>query len=148
MTLQDIVQDIERIAKAQPSIQMIVENDVYKLNACADARYGVFAFTQEAHTSTADSDFIAYNFVLYYIDRLTDDERNEVEVQSTGIITLDNILKTLSEEGVVVGDYTIQPFRQQFTDMCAGVYARVTISAIRDSVCAEEFDGGGDKPVI
>jgi hypothetical protein len=148
MTLQDLIQDIESIAGGQPSVQMIVENDVYKLNERADARYGVFAFTQETHSTSPDSDYITYNLILYYIDRLTDDERNEVEVQSTGVQVLGNILASLAERVVRVGDYNMQPFRQRFADVCAGVFARVAITTLKDTLCAEEFDGVTTKPVI
>lgn len=46
MTLLETIRTIERVAAAQPAVKMIVENDVFKLNACPDALYGVFAFVQ------------------------------------------------------------------------------------------------------
>lgn len=147
MTLYELVQIIEDVAIAQPSVQMIVENDVYRLNEIADARYGVFAFTQGAHQAVADGDFITYNLILFYVDRLSDDYSNQLAVQSAGITTLDNILMTLSERGVQVGDYSLQPFNQRFADMCAGVYATVALTVPRDVLCPELFDIAKGKEV-
>ncbi|MBR3591027.1 MAG: hypothetical protein IKK89_04735 [Alistipes sp.] len=148
MTLYDLIQKIEDIAIAQPSIQMIVENDAYRLNEIADARYAVFAFTQGVHTSSADNDFMTFNFTLFYIDRLSDDGRNQINVQSVGIQTLDNILATLEEEGIHVGDYSVQPFTQKFIDMCAGVYTTVGLIVPKSVICAEPFIKTTDKVIV
>lgn len=147
MTLYELIQIIEDVAIAQPSVQMVVENDVYRLNEIADARYGVFAFTQGAHAVTADNDLITYNLTLFYVDRLADDNSNQIEVQSTGVMVLDNILMTLSERGVVVGDYSLQPFNQRFADMCAGIYASVALSVPRTATCPELYDNMQGKEV-
>ena len=71
MTLYDLIQTIERVASAQPSIQMIVENDIWKLNAEPSADYGVFGFRQTEHTANVNNGYIDYSFEFYYIDRLT-----------------------------------------------------------------------------
>lgn len=147
MTLYELVQIMEEVAMSQPSVQMVVENDVYRLNEIADARYGVFAFTQGAHQAVADSDYITYNFTLFYVDRLNDDYSNQLAVQSAGISTIDNILMTIAERGVVVGDYTLQPFNQRFADMCAGIYATVALTVPRDVLCPELFDTATGKEV-
>ena len=76
MTLYEIIRRIEATAAKQPAVNMIVENDIFKLNACADARYGVFAWTQGAHTASTESDERRFQFSLFYVDRLTDDGAN------------------------------------------------------------------------
>lgn len=147
MTLFELVNIIEDVAMSQPPVQMVVENDVYRLNEIADARYGVFAFTQGAHTTTPESDMITYNFTLFYVDRLSDDLRNQIEVQSVGVAVLDNILMTLLERGIIVGDYSLQHFNQRFTDMCAGVYASVALSAPKSMICPELYNNTQEKEV-
>lgn len=141
MTLYEIVRHIEGIASAQPSINMIVENDIDKLNTIGDAQYGIFAFVQGQHSTSADSDWITYAFTLYYIDRLTEDDSNLLEVQSVGVQTLDNTIRSIIniEDGLVVTNYTFQPFLHSFADKCAGVYASVNIQALRDSQCPQPF---------
>lgn len=138
MTLLETIRLIERVAAAQPTVNMIVENDVFKLNACPDALYGVFAFVQGQHSGTTDNDLVTYNFSLFYVDRLKADKSNLLEVQSVGVQTLTNILHCLDERGVYCDTYTLQVFNQRFADECAGVYCNVALQVI-DTPCGETF---------
>lgn len=140
MTLLQLIKAIEQTAMHQPSVNMIVENDVFRLNEKADAKYGVFAFVQGQHTSAIDSSLINYGFTFFYVDRLKNDLSNQLEVQSVGIETLDNILRQLEEKGIFVeSQYTFQVFNQRFLDECAGVFCNVTLSVPGGSLCPESF---------
>ena len=141
MTLYELVKHIERVAASQPTINLIIEDDIDKLNTLADAEYGVFAYVMGQHSANADNDFITYAFTLYYIDRLTEDDGNLLEVESVGVQTLDNILRTLQSEhhDIRIADYSFQPFLHSFADECAGVYATVNIRALRASMCNQGF---------
>lgn len=139
MTLSQIIRLIEGVAKNQPSINMIVRNDVYRLNEKADAKYGVFAWLQGQHSASVSSSLISYQFTFFYVDRLKADLSNQIEVQSVGMETLDNILRQLSERGLYIDNYTLQPFNQRFLDECSGVFASVTIQAEANGYCAESF---------
>lgn len=136
MTLLETIRLIERVAKGQPSVNSIVENDVFRINEAAAVQYGVFAFTQGMHRGDTGSDFITYSFTFFYVDRLTESGTNVLEVQSVGVETLDNILKVLADKGVGVEQYSFQPFTQRFVDECAGVYTSVSLTVLRNSVCA------------
>lgn len=139
MTLYGLIRAIERIASEQPTVNMIVENDLYKLEEEPSAKYGVFGFRQVEHTSSVESAIIDYGFEFYYVDRLEDDRGNQVEVQSVGMQTLDNIVRRLvEEENVTIEDCRFTPFRQKFIDVCSGVICALTISAERDAMCAVE----------
>ena len=146
MTLKEAIKVIEEVASRQPSINMIVENDVFRLNAKADARYGVFAWLQGQHSTSIDSNTISLQFTFFYVDRLTEDKGNQIEIQSVGIQTLDNILRKLDDLGMwVSNNYTFQAFNQRFLDECAGVFTNVTIDIPISSVCPESFaDFGQD----
>ena len=100
MTLLETIKAMEVIASKQPSIKMVVENDIFRLNAKADARYGVFAFVQGSHTASIDSNVITYAFTLFYVDRLKNDRSNQIEIQSVGIQTLDNIIRAMDGIGI------------------------------------------------
>lgn len=131
---------MEVVASHQPSVNMIVENDVFRLNNKSDALYGVFAFLQGQHTTSPDSDFINYAFTLFYVDRLKNDKSNQIEIQSTGIQTLDNIIRELDNLGIFTEQtYSFQVFNQRFLDECAGVFCNVTLSVPLGSICPEEF---------
>lgn len=145
MTLKQVIRAIEKVASQQPSIRMIVRNDIFRLNAKEDARYGVFGWTQQQHEGGVYDNLFTYNFTFFYIDRLTPDLSNQIEVQSVGIQTLDNILKTLDTQGVYVSSsYRFTTFNQRFLDECAGVFVNVSLEVPAGSACADTFEGLGD----
>lgn len=145
MTLLELIRKMEVIASHQPSVNMVVENDVFRLNKVADARYGVFAFVQREHSTSIDSNLITYAFTMFYVDRLKNDRSNQIEIQSVGIQTLDNIIRQLDDLGISAEtDYTFQVFNQRFLDECAGVFCNVSLSVPAGSVCPETFDDFND----
>lgn len=146
MTLLETIKTMEVVASHQPSVNMIVENDVFRLNKVADARYGVFAFVQREHSTSIDSNLITYAFSLFYVDRLKNDRSNQIEIQSVGIQTLDNIIRQLDDLGISPeSDYSFQVFNQRFLDECAGVFCNVSLSVPVGLVCPETFeDFNGD----
>lgn len=137
MTLQDTIRRIEAVAKAQPAVRTIIQNDVYRLSEMPDVRYGVFAWTQEMHSEALDDYGPLFRFVLFYVDRLTEDGGNQVEVQSTGVDVLRNVIRGIAAE-LEVTDWTYQTFNQRFADMCAGAFARVAVR-VPASNCVETF---------
>lgn len=140
MTLKQVIRVLEAVASWQPSVNMIVRNDVFRLNTIANAKYGVFAWLQGQHSTSADSSFIDFQFTLFYVDRLLDDRRNEVEIHSTGVQTLNNIIRALDDYDIVSEtEYTFQTFNQRFADLCAGVYCRVTLTVPVTGICPEFF---------
>ena len=139
MNLLQVIRAIEAAAMNQPPVQSIVRNDVFRLNALPDARYGVFAWLQGEHQAEADGDLMTYDFTFFYVDRLTFGKGNEIEIQSVGIEVLDNILRALERYGIMPGHATFRTFNQRFSDECAGVFCRVTLEAPKGTVCADEF---------
>lgn len=141
MTLQEVIKAFEVVASQQPSVNMIVRNDIFRLNSKSDAKYGVFGWTQGQHSTSADSSMFTYSFVFFYVDRLKNDKGNEIEVQSVGIQTLDNILRRLDEAGIYVSStYNFQTFNQRFLDECAGVFCNVSLQVPVTSLCSEDFN--------
>ena len=140
MNLLQTIQVIEKAAAQQPAVNTIVRNDVFRLNACPDARYGVFAWLQGEHTTDLDSGILTYNFTLFYVDRLTADKGNEIEVQSVGMETLENILHAVAALGMFPTQYTFRTFNQRFADECAGVFCNVALEVGKDTMCAADFD--------
>lgn len=139
MNLAQVIRAIENAAAQQPPVRSIVRNDIYRLNHRPDAEYGVFAWLQGEHTTSAESSLTEWNFTLFYVDRLTADKGNEIQIQSTGIEVLENILRKLYDLGVFSGEYSFQVFNERFTDECAGVFCRVALSAPKNGLCVEDF---------
>jgi hypothetical protein len=141
MTLVDLIKTLELVASHQPSVKMVVENDIFRLNNKADARYGVFAFVQGLHSTSVGSSVMSYAFTLYYVDRLKNDRSNQIEIQSVGIQTLDNIIRQLDDLGIYTEtSYSFHVFNQRFLDECAGVFCNVTLQVPVGSVCPESFE--------
>lgn len=140
MTLVEVIKVIETIAARQPSVRMIIENDVFRINERADARYGIFAWTQGQHSTRVESNSVDYSFTFFYVDRLKNDRSNQLEIQSVGTQTLDNIIRTLDDIGIDIDNtYTFQVFNQRFADECAGVYVNVILSVPVTAICPEYF---------
>lgn len=149
MTLLETIKAMEVIASHQPSIKMVVENDIFRLNAKADAKYGVFAFVQREHSATIDSNVMIYAFTLFYVDRLKNDRSNQIEIQSVGIQTLDNIIRQMDEIGIYIeSSYYFQVFNQRFTDECAGVFCNVNLSVPVGSMCPENYENFNNNVLI
>lgn len=149
MTLQQVIKAFEVVASQQPSVNMIVQNDIFRLNSLSDARYGVFGWTQGQHSASVGSSLFSYSFTFFYVDRLKNDKSNEIEVQSVGIQTLDNILRKLDDLGVsATSTYSFQTFNQRFLDECAGVFCNVTLQVPASLVCAEDFADDNNGVVV
>ena len=137
MSLIDIVELVEDIAKNQPNINQILRDDIFALNTMQDVKYSVFCSTQQQHKESGD--FITYYFTLFYVDRLLSDRSNQTEIQSAGINILSNILKRLEGNDIEVEPHSYQVFNQRFNDECAGVYVNVGLTVPIEYICSETY---------
>lgn len=144
MTLSEVIRLIETIASQQPTVNMIVQNSIFRLNDAPSAKYGVFAWLQDQHEGDIRTGVNRFSFTFFYVDRLKEDLSNQIEIQSVGFETLGNILRLLDERGLSIDDYTYQVFNERFLDECAGGFARVTLEIPADMTCAEVFPDYSD----
>ena len=140
MNLLQVIREIEATAAGQPPVASIVRNDVFRLNSLPDARYAVFAWLQGEHRVETDADLIHYQFTFFYVDRLTFDKGNEIQIQSVGMETLENILLGLERYGIYADEHTFRTFNQRFSDECAGVYCNVSLEVAKDAICEDIFN--------
>lgn len=138
MTIKDLIKFIEDKALKHPSVHQFIEGDIYQLNTLQDIKYSVVCVTQQEHQVIVDEEKINYHFSIFYVDRMTSDQTNKLDVQASAINVLTNICTKLEEVGIVQ-DYTIQPFTQLFNDECAGEYIDVIIE-LDLSECQTYFD--------
>lgn len=149
MTLLQVIRKIEQVASGQPAINTIVRNDVYRLNAHPSVQYGVFAWLQNEHTASAGEGVVRYSFTFFYVDRLTADKANELEIQSVGMDVLENIIVGLEAEDVFpFQSHTFRTFTERFSDECAGVFCNVQFEVRRDLVCEDEYSLSREINVI
>lgn len=140
MNLKQVISAIERVAAGQPAVNTIVRNDIFRLNASPSVKYGAFAWLQGEHRTSLESSLMEYSFTLFYTDRLTDNRGNEVEIQSVGVETLENILRALEGVGIYAGEHTFNTFNERFSDECAGVWCTVTFVVPKDGLCSQEYE--------
>lgn len=139
MNLLQVIRAIESVASEQPPVASLVRNDVYRLNSIPAARYGVFAWLQGEHRIALDSSLQEFAFTLFYVDRLTFNKDNEIQIQSQGIEVLENILATLAGYGIVAGEHTFRTFNERFADECAGAFCSVVLEVPKDGTCEVLF---------
>ena len=112
MTLATLIQQIEAIVTASPYFHEIARHDVYKIDAEAETKYGVFAYVI---SSIRKSDNIAtVSFTFHALDRLTNSSDNLTEVVSESTSAMYDVLNKLEEIGLNVSNATLTPFMQTF----------------------------------
>ena len=82
-----------------------------------------------------------YSLSIFYIDRLTEDSSNGINIHSTAMEQLKNLITKIPDiEGVtdVATDYTIQLFTEteRMKDRCNGAWATIEVGAVNDIICA------------
>lgn len=144
ITLAKLIDVITSIASGERNINTIILQDIYELDGLPNTKYSVFGLTQNVHEE--DEQFIYFNFYLYYINRVTnDDASNEYLNQSIGIQVLRNIIRKTCEflDVEVPDNIRFTPFIQKFADVCSGVYADVTF-AVPIDLCIEDYGESDD----
>lgn len=140
MNLKETIEALNTIALEQPAVNQVIKSgNIYDLNEDRNVRFGVFCATQQVHQYDFNAGQNTFNFFLYYVDRLKSDESNKIEIQSTGIEVLKNIIRTFIGEydvDIDAADFTV--FTQSFSEMCAGVYTNISV-AVDDDGCVEVF---------
>ena len=135
MTLFEIIRTINEVAASEPNINtLILSGNVFDLNTNnTTVRYSTFCCEQMTHQHT-EEDFLSYGFRFYFVDRLTEDSRNKIEIQSKGIQTLESIIHKLRDLDIfdIYYDYYYTPFTNRFEAWCAGVFCELRIQVPAD----------------
>lgn len=132
MTIRQLIEKIKEISLTKPNINYVGVGNVYDLNTTPDAEYSVVYITQG--TSSVYETYTTHSLTLFYIDRLTDNFDNRLEIQSNGVKELTNIINTLVNVEDVEVSYplTFTYFNQRFADDCAGVFTQIALSVDND----------------
>ena len=128
MNLYKTVELIETIIKKIPNSGTIYQNDIYQLNQYQDVKYPAYCITQQTHTQDLTNEKMSFHFYVFYVDRLTSDGKNRLEIQSTAINCLKKIVDTLEENGAWIENATYTTFNERFNDVCAGAFVEFTVS--------------------
>lgn len=140
MTLYEIINAFKKIALTQPNVNFCEEGNVYDLmNGNPSAKFASVVLTQTQHTT--DESFDTYGFHIFYIDRLMADmETNRQQIQSVGMVVLNNIIRTFMDVyDAEIEQLTFQPFTQDFTCETAGDYVTVNVRMPKNVICGEVY---------
>ena len=139
MTLFETYKAIEAVANRHPNVNSVVD-DFDKLNV-ETAKYSAVVIQEDIHSRT--DDFMTYNFILGYVDRMVDWRGDDVEIHSVAVSALNTIIDTLKKSNqfadVTSANYNI--FTKRFDAMCAGAYCSLALSVpISSCTELESFD--------
>ena len=128
---------MKNISKSHALVNEFGEGDVYEYMNSGEHKYPCVFLTMS--TVLTDTTSTNYNFTLFYIDRLTDDSDNKVNVQSMGISIIKEIVSKLISEEPVLETSSIEctPFTEKFADYCGGAFATITVTDIVDNTETE-----------
>lgn len=133
-TIKGIVQQI-------PLVNSFFTTTPYESWNVKEVQYGSVSFVI-TKVSTREST-TTYDAVIYYADRLLEDNANKDSIHSDSAVVIQTIVGALNQ----CGDYLevsypvgITLFEQDFTDSLAGGYASLTIATEGMGECFEEFD--------
>lgn len=156
--LRAVVNKIEQAVRSVDyNMGSFFYGDIYNINHLQEVKYPAVIVTNSTHTSK--SDYITYNFNIFYVDRLTADKSNKLDVQSMATISLNNALQVLDEGYIVNDNWEIHTFEEKFNDVCAGAYINVGIQCPIELCNVElpsydltsvtaEYDSNGDYTIL
>lgn len=137
MNLYNITNLIKQLASQIPNVGTIDVGDVYQINAKQDIVYPSIAITQRPHTISHNDEMTTYNFYIFYIDRLTSDDTNRMDVQNAAIEALHSLSDALNDYDVeVVNVSTVHTFNERFNDSCSGAYFELSVTVYNEA-CGE-----------
>ena len=104
-----------------------------------------FLFSSPTGTHQIKQDVKIFDLTLYYCDRLLEDYSNDIDILSSSIENLQNLINGIKQvPGVVEVEsvYAIRNFAntEKLNDRLAGAYANVKITVVNDSTCYIEPD--------
>lgn len=128
MNTIEIINKIKEVALTQDIVKSVYDGDVYTNWNSGEIKYGSVNIGLREITNNGNS--TTYTFILYYGDRLLQDESNANEVITDGTNVLQSIINVLTQTDFIdISDsITFTPFVQKFVDYLGGVYAQVEIT--------------------
>lgn len=131
----------EAAVRHDPNVGSVLYGDVYQLNHLQDIKYPAVVVTSGEHRGNVDEYYFTYQVNLFYVDRLTDNDANKIDVHTSAISFINGLIKDL-DETMLIGNYNVRLFNERFNDVCAGAYVTVDISL----PISECYDVVGDFP--
>lgn len=137
MTLKHLITAISELAIREKLINFSAAgNSIYQLNGMNIDSYPVlFCSPTGRHLVREATTY--YEITLFYIDRLTEDYSNELDVYSSSVEGLKNLILKINSLGGVLSvesNYNITNFQEteRMNDRLGGAYATIRILTAND----------------
>lgn len=142
MNLKQLCKTLGELAREQQLVNFSAAGaSLAELNPLQIEFYPVF-YIIPSGIHTVQENTTRFSLALYYVSRLLDDNSNSIDIFSSAVENLKNIVIGAKDiEGVVgVEDtYTIRCFMpEKLDDRLCGAYAEVEIEVINDTICFDE----------
>ena len=141
MNLQQLLNEISTFAIQQKWINGVTLGSVYdNWNASIEKKYGLLNI--DIPSTIVNENMQQMHVMLYYGDRLAQDNSNEYEIKTTAELVLNNIINYIADKiGDVTEGWQINFFVQQFADQLAGGYVEFDVEVTKpiDSCTIDEY---------
>ena len=146
MNYLQFVNNVLETAKSHKLVYEVGEGDIYEHLNSGDHKYPcVFLTVQNIDYNGTQ---MTVTGSLFYVDALLSDTSNKLQIQATGMTTLQQIFMRLIDNypdfELRTGRYT--PFDEKFADLCAGVFSNFTVSFMDDICIVNDDIFEGDIP--
>lgn len=135
----NIVTKILEIAKKHIFIKEAHYGDIYEFHNSGNRNYSTFVLTQ-GENNQINENYTQYNFTAFVTDRLTDDEKNLLEVQSNCATILNQIMIEIKDELEYFSESETMSFwKEKFNDLCAGCFIQFSLQVPNDYICNNDI---------
>ena len=125
MNIVELINKIKELAIQHNLVHSTYDGDVYTNWNTTEVKFG--SVNVGVETIQRAENYIQYDVILYYADRLLQDNQNANAIYADGVNILQSILNQLEDELEITYPIQYTPFSQKFVDYLAGVYCRVSI---------------------
>lgn len=142
MTLQNLIDTIARFGIQNKIINCsMAGSSIYDINGDTIDGYPLL-FTSPTGTHRVERDTTTYEITLYYLDRLVQDRSNEMNVLSTAVEALKNIIWGIANlDGIVDVTESLNirnvTETEVFADAVAGAYVTFEVKVLNAFTCPE-----------
>lgn len=140
MTLDSLIKTIGQLAINNKLVNWYGGGgSLYEINSLDIKDYAlIYVSPTGNHTATAN--YTEYQLTIFYMDRLMDDNSNDVQIFSTGVEVLKHLVREIGNLNDVLSisnSYTIQNFTEteKMSDRCAGAYATLNVTVMENYSC-------------
>lgn len=135
MNFKQVVENILSISKDLPMVNEVGYGDIYEHLNSGNHKYPCVFLTVDNVTTDSNFGQDTINGTLFYVDRLLDNCKNKIDIQSCAITTLEDLNIKFQEAYGIMAEANVTLFTEQFSDMCAGGYMPIQITYLQDSLC-------------